>query len=162
MPELRNSRGPNLHVLTGMGKIPLQQYIIDSGVSVELSTKIKGRLHNYRHRNNHRRAQLTQKEIAFLNHQISQIAAQPPETPKTETPKTIGGTLTQTPKPALTYDYITITDYLEQLIGKTIVHETFPIQGIIIEIDNETMTIDFNGKIANILLSESNGLLVHN
>lgn len=157
MPEHRNSRGPNLHVLTGMGKIPLQQYIIDSGVSEELSTKIKGRLHNYRHRNNHRRAQLTQKEIAFINQQISQIAAQPPKTPKT-----IGGTLTQTPKPALTYDYITITDYLEQLIGKTIVHETYPIQGIIIEIDNETMTIDFNGKIANILLSESSGLLVHN
>lgn len=68
----------------------------------------------------------------------------------------------ETPKPVLdtTGLLITITDHLELLIGKTIKHETFPIEGKIININNEVIEIDFNGKIVEIELSETNGLLI--
>ena len=167
-------RGPNLYVQTtqtindrlgyinyGNGNIPLNQYITDSGIKdQEILNKIKGRLHNYRHRNNHKRAALTQKEIAFTDQQIK--LAKPKFTPIG--PEYLDKISNQeTPKQTYdltTYNLITITDHLELLIGKTIKHETFPIEGTIININNEIVEIDFNGKIVEIELTETNGLLI--
>ena len=167
-------RGPNLYVQTtqtindrlgyinyGNGNIPLNQYITDSGIKdQEILNKIKGRLHNYRHRNNHKRAALTQKEIAFTDQQIK--LAKPKFTPIG--PEYLDKISNQeTPKQTYdltTYNLITITDHLELLIGKTIKHETFPIEGTIININNEIIEIDFNGKIVEIELTETNGLLI--
>lgn len=166
MQDCKQSRGPNLYIQTTLAKsgepckIGLQQYIHEKGIlNEELVQEIKKRLYNYRHRNNHRRAQLTQKEITFLDNQIAS-AGRYLKWSHTEGPAVLEKLRTEESKPEPTYNLITITDHLELLIGKTIKHETFPIEGTIIAINNEIIEIDFNGKIVEIELSETNGLLI--
>jgi hypothetical protein len=204
-------RGPSLYIQTtqainnqlgydgyGIGNIPLSQYISDSGVKDnEQINKIKARLHNYRFKNKHKRAALTQKEIAYIDQQIKINALNIPDfTAKEakmalkelkgrtqisnqemnkcprglhggplcnceETRHTKDDTLIST---ELLYNYITLTDHLEKLLGSTIKHETFPLEGTITNIDNETITIKFNndfaGEHTTIQLSEMSGFLI--
>jgi len=55
---------------------------------------------------------------------------------------------------------ITITDHLELLVGKTIKHEKFPLEGKIVGISYDIIEIDFNGKIVELELQETKGLLI--
>ena len=204
-------RGPSLYIQTtqaindhlgydgyGIGNIPLSQYISDSGVKDnEQINKIKARLHNYRFKNKHKRAALTQKEIAYIDQQIkittlnipdftakeakmalkelkgrTQISNQEMKCPRglhdepcncQETKQAWFNPNTSTTKEPL-YNYITLTDHLEKLLGKTVKHETFPLEGTITNIDNETITIKFNkdfaGEHTTIELSEMGGFLI--
>jgi hypothetical protein len=184
--------------------IPLSQYISDSGVKDnEQINKIKARLHNYRFKNKHKRAALTQKEIAYIDHQVKLTTLNIPSATVSEVkaalkelkaristqesqkcPRglhdepcncqetkrawfnpatgTSSEVIQKPPEPL--YNYITITDHLELLIGKTVKHETFPLEGTITNIDNENITIKFNndfaGKHTTILLTEADGLLI--
>ena len=194
------SRGENLQVQmnetinhrlgwTGVGSQPLRQYIHDYGVTdPTIQDQIINRLYNYRHRHNHTRRYLTQKELIYIDKQIEAQFAQfnktlsvwKNEATKTSPPPERGDscprglhdepcncsetrhTTQRTPEPI--YNYITITDHLEKLIGKTIKHETFPLEGIITNINNETITIKFNkdfaGEHTTIQLSETDGFLI--
>jgi hypothetical protein len=159
---------------TGIGTRPLRQYIQDYGISdPDIQDLITNRLYNYRHRNNHTRRVLTQKELVYID---KQIAAQFAEYNKTQSvwknqTKTspAPGKVSSCPRglpdePKPTNSYITITDHLEKLIGKTIKHELFPLEGIITNINNETITIKFNKDFAaehtDILLSDTDGFLI--
>lgn len=160
---------------TGIGTQPLRRYIQDYGISdTTIQDQITSRLYNYRHRNNHTRRILTQKELVYIDKQIETQFAQFNKAGsvwKNEGNSCPRGLHDEpcncqetrhTPKPQ--YNYITITDHLEKLIGKTIKHETFPLEGIITNINNETITIKFNkefaGEHTDILLSETNGFLI--
>jgi hypothetical protein len=162
-------RGPNLYIVTtkaindqlgygslGLGNITLNQYITDSGIKDnDTLNQIKGRLHNYRFRNNHKRAALTQKEIAFIDHQIKLTTLNIPNATASEAKKALKelekrldkisnqencprglhsepcdcketkkawfNPNTSTTKEPL-YNYITLTDHLEKLLGNTIKH----------------------------------------
>ena len=203
------SRGPNLAICSGVGGAltPLRKYIEQQGVSDQrIAQQIKSQLYNYRHRRNHTRRVLTQKEHAFLdrlielqfamlNQQLGDSLRQKevtqgqtktticprglhdepcncqetrrawfnPATGTSEglTPSTRNETQ-KTPEPL--YNYITLTDHLELLLGKTIKHETFPLEGVITNINNETITIKFNkdfaGEHTTIMLSETDGFLI--
>jgi len=201
-------RGPNLYIvatkathdqlgygLLGQGNITLNQYITDSGIKDnDTQNKIKGRLHNYRFRNNHKRAALTQKEIAYIDRQIKLTTLNIPNPTANDTKAALKklkeristqencprglhdepcncqetkqawfnpNTSTTIEPP---YNYITLTDHLEKLLGKTVKHETFPLEGTITNIDNETITIKFNNDFAGahttIQLSELDGFLI--
>ena len=160
---------------TGIGTQPLRRYIQDYGISdTTIQDQITNRLYNYRHRNNHTRRILTQKELVYIDKQIETQYAQFNKTGsvwKNEASSCPRGLHDEpcncqetrhTPKPQ--YNYITITDHLEKLIGKTIKHETFPLEGVITNINNETITIKFNkefaGEHTDILLSETDGFLI--
>jgi hypothetical protein len=175
---------------TGIGTRPLRQYIQDYGVTdPDRQDLITNRLYNYRHRHNHTRRVLTQKELVYID---KQIASQFAEYNKTgsgerETPwqhlsvwKKEAEKVSSCPRglhdepcncqdtrhtpeePA--YNYITLTDHLEKLLGKTVKHETFPLEGVITNINNETITIKFNkdfaGEHTTIGLSEMGGFLI--
>lgn len=173
---------------TGVGSQPLRLYIQDYGVTDPTAQdQIISRLYNYRHRNNHTRRYLTQKELVYID---KQIAAQFAENNNTLSVRKNEATKTspaperddscprglhdepcncsetrqaqRTPEPP--DNYITITDHLEKLIGKTIKHETFPLEGIITTINNKTITIKFNkdfaGEHTTIQLSETDGFLI--
>ena len=202
------SRGENLQVQmnetinhrlgwSGVGSQPLRQYIHDYGVTdPTIQDQIINRLYNYRHRHNHTRRYLTQKELIYIDKQIEAQFAQINKTLsvwKNEATKTSPASQRgdscprgletwlcrhsdqcdcQEPRPTPEtqkapeplYNYITITDHLEKLIGKTIKHETFPLEGIITNINNETITIKFNkdfaGEHTTIQLSETDGFLI--
>ncbi len=168
----------------GIGTRPLRQYIQDYGVTdPDKQDLITNRLYNYRHRHNHTRRVLTQKELVYIDKQIAAQFAEynkmqsvwKKETDKVSSFDKVGDCprglhnepcncqeTRHTPEPA--YNYITITDHLEKLIGKTIKHETFPLEGVITNINNETITIKFNkdfaGEHTEILLSETDGFLI--
>ena len=126
----------------------------------EIANHLKSQLYNYRHRNNHVRRILTQKELAYLDKLIKQYTDLQ-EPPITNDPDQTY-TLTEEGSEYSTFfaGHITITDHLELLIGKWVKHETFPLTGKITSINRETITINFNGKIAKISLSETDELLV--
>jgi len=186
-----SSRGPNLAIGSGVGGAltPLRKYIEQQGVSDQRIThQIKNQLYNYRHRHNHTRRHLTQKELVFVDRQIEKYfaslnqqlggsvwngneATKHQETKHTKawfnpnTGTTEGSAHNHNEKPPEPlYNYITLTDHLEKLIGKTIKHETFPLEGVITNINNETIDIKFNkdfaGKHTTIMLSETDGFLI--
>ena len=170
---------------TGIGTQPLRRYIQDYGISdTTIQDQITSRLYNYRHRNNHTRRILTQKELVYIDKQIETQYAQFNKTGsvwKNEATKgyscprglhdepcncqeTRHTSVNTQRSPEPQYNYITITDHLEKLIGKTIKHETFPLEGVITNINNETITIKFNkdfaGEHTTIQLSETDGFLI--
>ena len=168
-------RGKNLLVLVNNDPNtlrPLKQYITGKGIArEEVLSHLKSQLYNYRHRHNHTRRVLTQKELAYLDNQIKQFTDLQ-ETPITTDPDQ-SYTLTEKGNDhyngkgcdyysTMHPDQITITDHLEQLIGKRVKHETYPLAGEITGITNETITILFDGFSNNkvIPLSETDGLLV--
>jgi len=189
LQDRKGTRGENLQVQMnetinhrlgwiGIGTRPLRQYIQDYGVTdPDKQDLITNRLYNYRHRHNHTRRVLTQKELVYID---KQIAAQFAEYNKMQSvwkkeadkasscPRGLHNEpcncqeTRHTPEPL--FNYITITDHLEKLIGKTIKHETFPLEGVITNINNETITIKFNkdfaGEHTEILLSETDGFLI--
>lgn len=190
------SRGPNLAIGSGDALTPLRKYIEQQGVSDQrIAQQIKSQLYNYRHRHNHTRRVLTQKEHTFLDRQIEthfamlnqqlgdsvrQKEAIQGQTKATICPRGLETWLCRTsdqcdcqePRPTPVtqktpeplYNYITLTDHLELLLGKTIKHETFPLEGVITNINNETITIKFNkdfaGEHTTIMLSETAGFLI--
>lgn len=204
---LMSSRGPNLAIGNGVGGAltPLRKYIEQQGVSDQrIAHQIKNQLYNYRHRHNHTRRVLTQKELVFVDRQIEKYfaslnqqlggsvwngneAINHKETPKcprglhdepcncqkirkawfnpaTGTSEEVEYFVVNQKPPEPLYNYITLTDHLEKLINRTIKHETFPLEGVITNINNETITVKFNkdfaGEHTEILLSEADGFLI--
>jgi hypothetical protein len=140
------NRGPNLVVGSGVGGVltPLRKYIEQKGIKDEQAAhQIRNALYNYRHRNNHTRRVLTQSELAYMDQLIRQQAIDYIDR-----------------APVRDAEYITLTDYLEQLIGKKIKHETYPLSGTITSIDNTTIEINFNGTPTILTLDETDGLLI--